>query len=252
MSGRNQTVRFRETSGGFWRENAGSVACIDSKHTFPFLPPTSGLLLGGGPQGFGKHRGTVDTDVIKVRLLQEVILALQKHTHKLKELRPQHAPGGERALTRKIKLTEDAFFFFPVWADFDLVFFGLGFFFTSFTLLLLFRTPGPETQEAETSGAVILFWKCVPCPGRLGLTLPLFGFGFFDGPQLRARLAAAQRRRLCHGDRFHGGGHGGCHGGGRCAFEGVVGTELSPLGPQHCHHLRHGDLGVLLGDEGPE
>lgn len=45
------------------------------------------------------------------------------------------------------KHTEDAFFFFPLWPDFDLVFFGLGFFFTSFTLLLFFLTPGPETHR---------------------------------------------------------------------------------------------------------
>lgn len=43
--------------------------------------------------------------------------------------------------------TEDAFFFFPLWPDFDLVFFGLGFFFTSFTVLLLFLTPGPKKNK---------------------------------------------------------------------------------------------------------
>lgn len=56
------------------------MASIDSKHTFSFFPPTSGLFLGGGPRGIRKHRGTVDADVIKVRLLQEVLLALGKHT----------------------------------------------------------------------------------------------------------------------------------------------------------------------------
>lgn len=60
------------------------MARVDSKHTFPFFPPTSGLFLGGGPRGIRKHRGTVDADVIKVRLLQEVLLTLEKQTQKLR------------------------------------------------------------------------------------------------------------------------------------------------------------------------
>lgn len=59
------------------------MAGVDSKHTFPFFPPLSGLFLSGGPQGIRKHRGTVDADVIKVRLLQEVLLTLENHTRKL-------------------------------------------------------------------------------------------------------------------------------------------------------------------------
>lgn len=128
-------------------------------------------------------------------------------------------------------ITEDAFFFFPLWPDFDLVFFGLGFFFTSFTVLFLFLTPGPETQRLRHQAHASASKENVLCHGSLSVTLSLFGFGFFDWPQLRARLAAADRRRLCHGDRFHSGGHSGSHSGGRCAFERVVGTELSPLGP---------------------
>lgn len=54
-----------------------------------------------------------------------------------------------RALNSGRSPTEDAFFFFPLWPDFDLVFFGLGFFFASFALLLLFRTPGPRTQRPD-------------------------------------------------------------------------------------------------------
>lgn len=69
-----------------WKEEntAQNLACVESKHTFPFFPPTSGFLLGGGPRGIRKHRGTVDADVIKVGLLQEVLLTLEKHTHKQK------------------------------------------------------------------------------------------------------------------------------------------------------------------------
>lgn len=53
---------------------------------------------------------------------------------------------GEKGSARH---TEDAFFFFPLWPDFDLVFFGLGFFFTSFTVLLFFLTPGPDTHRVS-------------------------------------------------------------------------------------------------------
>ena len=35
-------------------------------------------------------------------------------------------------------------------------------------------------------------------------------------------------------------------------LERVVGAELAPLGHHQGHHLRHGDLGVLSGDERPE
>ena len=86
--GRNQTVRSGGLQGGLEGKRGQRV---EGKHTFPFLPPTSGLLLGGGPQGFGKHRGTVDTDVIEVRLLQEVFFALRKHKHEVKGIRPPHA-----------------------------------------------------------------------------------------------------------------------------------------------------------------
>ncbi|XP_006740887.1 paired mesoderm homeobox protein 2B [Leptonychotes weddellii] len=34
-------------------------------------------------------------------------------------------------------------------------------------------------------------------------------------------------------------------------LEGVVGTELSPLGPEDGHHLRHRDLRILLRNQGP-
>lgn len=53
----------------------------------------------------------------------------------------------QKMVLEKTTHTEDAFFFFPLWPDFDLVFFGLGFFFTSFTDLLLFLTPGPEAHR---------------------------------------------------------------------------------------------------------
>lgn len=48
--------------------------------TFLFFPSTFALFLGGGPENVGKHGDAVDADVIKVRLLQEVVLALGNHT----------------------------------------------------------------------------------------------------------------------------------------------------------------------------
>lgn len=53
------------------------------------------------------------------------------------------------------------------------------------------------------------------------------------------------------GDGDGGGGGCSCHGCSTGALEGVVGAELPPLDPQDGHHLRHGDLRVLLGDHGP-
>lgn len=49
------------------------------------------------------------------------------------------------------QLTEEAFFFFPLWPDLDLLFLALDFFFTSLALFLLFLTPGPGTQRAASS-----------------------------------------------------------------------------------------------------
>lgn len=75
------------------------------------------------------------------------------------------------------------------------------------------------------------------CHRLTRLTLSLFGFGFFDWTLLGAGLAAADGRRLSHGDGFYGSSHGGGHGGGRRPLKWVVGAELSPFGPQHRHHL---------------
>lgn len=50
------------------------------KPTFLFLPATFALFLGGHPESVGEHGGAVDADVIKVRLLQEVVLTLGNHT----------------------------------------------------------------------------------------------------------------------------------------------------------------------------
>lgn len=84
------------------------------------------------------------------------------------------------------------------------------------------------------------------------LTLSFFGFGFSDGPSLRRLLRAADRDGGCYGDRFHGSGYGCSHGSSGGALEGVVGTELPPLGAEHRHHLGHGDFGVLFGNKGPD
>lgn len=121
-----------------------------SQHTFLFFLTRFGLFLGCSPQGIRKHRGTVDTDVIKVWLVQEVVLTL---THKwLTEMKTsQLAAPCQWHWLESVgnQLTEDTFFFFPLWPDFDFVFFALGFFFTSLVLFLLFLTPGPGTHTAR-------------------------------------------------------------------------------------------------------
>lgn len=88
----------------------------------------------------------MDADVIKVRLLQEVVLALGSHTI---QINPRAHPRARNQADWQ--LTEEAFFFFPLWPDLDLVFLALGFFFTSLALFLLFLTPGPGTRTAAPS-----------------------------------------------------------------------------------------------------
>lgn len=149
-------------------EKTADHCSVHCKHTFPFFTPTPRLFLGSSPRDIREHWGTVDADVIKVWFLQEVFLTLQKNTMK-KDPRDQKLkytmllPKSmhmttentqqrtnwleEYCLAIKQRFTEDAFFFFPLWPDFDLVFFCLGFFLMSFVVLLFFLTPGPEKSR---------------------------------------------------------------------------------------------------------
>lgn len=83
------------------------------------------------------------------------------------------------------------------------------------------------------------------------LTFALFRLGLSDQWRLRRRLGRGGRCRDLLGDSDGGGRCSRCYGGG-VAFEGVVGAELPPLGPQDGHHLGHGDFRVLLGYHRPE
>lgn len=51
------------------------------QHTFLFFPLGFALFLGCDLQGLRKHTRAVDADVIKVRLIQEVVLTLGRHAH---------------------------------------------------------------------------------------------------------------------------------------------------------------------------
>lgn len=134
-----------------------------SQHTFLFFLPRFGLFLGCNPQGIRKHRGTVDTDVIKVRLVQEVVLTLGWHTNdwqiQMKTSQMAAHCQWHRLESVGNQLTEDTFFFFPLWPDFDFVFFALGFFFTSLALFLLFLTPGPGKNTAGVITSVLLLYS---------------------------------------------------------------------------------------------
>lgn len=143
----------------FWETKPSA----SSQHTFLFFLPRFGLFLGCNPQGIRKHRGTVDTDVIKVWLIQEVVLALGWHTNdwQIQMKTSQMAAHCQWHWLESVgnQLTEDTFFFFPLWPDFDFVFFALGFFFTSLALFLLFLTPGPRTNTAGVITSVLLLYS---------------------------------------------------------------------------------------------
>lgn len=83
------------------------------------------------------------------------------------------------------------------------------------------------------------------------VTLSLFGFGFFDWPRWWDLLDTSNTNGRSHIDSFHSSRHSSRHSSCRGAFERVVRAELSPFCSKHCHHFWHGDLGVLLGNEGP-
>lgn len=74
----------------------------DGKHTFSLLPPTPGLLLSGGRQGIREHRGTVDADVIKVGLLQEVLFALEEKNRSAGAAGGCGSAGGTSAEQEKV------------------------------------------------------------------------------------------------------------------------------------------------------
>lgn len=82
-------------------------------------------------------------------------------------------------------------------------------------------------------------------------TLAFLGFCFPDD-RGQGRLLGAGRQLWRNCDSLHCCSHGCRCCRRRAALEWVVGTELSPLGTKHCHHLGHGDLGVLLGNQRPE
>lgn len=87
-------------------------------------------------------------------------------------------------------------------------------------------------------------------PPQLAPTLALLGLSLPDDSGQGSLLGAGGKWRG-DGDSLHSCSNGCCRRCCRAALERVVGTELSPLGTEHGHHLGHGDLGVLLSDQRP-
>lgn len=111
-------------SAGFLRH---FISEETAQHTFPFLAPTPGPFLVCCPRGVRKHRGTVDADVVKVRLLQEVLLALEKKDkssehHQIRSSEIRQGDVRRRITHRRHLLLLPAL----AWLGFGL--FGLGFF----------------------------------------------------------------------------------------------------------------------------
>lgn len=87
-------------------------------------------------------------------------------------------------------------------------------------------------------------------PPRSAPTLALLGLSLPDDGG-HSRLLGAGGERRGNGDGLYSCSNSRCCRCCRTALERVVGTELSPFGTKHGHHLGHGDLGVLLGNQRP-